>query len=315
MPVTAHRLLAGPIVRPHMDARMGDNINGPSVIEAPTWAGPALGRYYLYFADHKGTYIRLAHADRLEGPWRIHSPGCLDVADSLFCAERPAPPGPTPAWAEGGKDWLYPHVASPDVHVDRAERRIRMYFHGLLPDGTQLTRAAVSDDGLAFRALPELLGPPYFRAFRHGGWHYALAYRNVVVRSRDGVSRFERGPAPLDPATRHSAALVRGDDLHVFWTRLGEAPERIYHATLGHATMGLAGDWRDWRLSEPTEILRPEHQWEGSDLPLEPSGFGAVEGPVNQLRDPGVFEDGGRVFLFYSGAGESGIGLAELRGL
>ncbi len=57
-----------------MDARMGDNINGPSVIEAPSWAGPALGRTYLYFADHKGTYIRLAHADALEGPWRIHSP-------------------------------------------------------------------------------------------------------------------------------------------------------------------------------------------------------------------------------------------------
>jgi hypothetical protein len=185
-----------------------------------------------------------------------------------------------------------------------------MYFHGLLPDGEQMTRVAVSQDGLSFQVLPEILGPPYFRAFRHGGRHYALAFRNVVLRSRDGLSGFEPGPAPLDPATRHTAALVRGDDLHVFWTRIGEAPERIYHAT-----MDLAGDWRDWRLSEPAEILRPERPWEGGDLPLEPSVFGAVDGPVNQLRDPSVFEDGGRVFLFYGGAGETCIGLAELHGL
>ena len=44
MPVTARRLLAEPVIRPHMDARMGDNINGPSIIEAPSWAGPVPGR-------------------------------------------------------------------------------------------------------------------------------------------------------------------------------------------------------------------------------------------------------------------------------
>jgi hypothetical protein len=63
------RLRGNPIIRPHMDARMGANINGPSLIRVPDWVEHPLGTYYLYFADHKGHYIRLAYADRLEGSW------------------------------------------------------------------------------------------------------------------------------------------------------------------------------------------------------------------------------------------------------
>jgi hypothetical protein len=33
---------------------------------------------------------------------------------------------------------------------------------------------------------------------------------------------------------------------------------------------------------------------------------------VNQLRDPAIFEEDGRVFLLYAAAGERGIGLAEV---
>ena len=289
---------------------MGGNLNGPSLIRAPAWIDRPLGRYYLYFADHKGAYIRLAYADALEGPWRIHGPGALDVAESLFCVERPPAPGPTPDWAKDGLDWLYPHVASPDVHVEPDGARIRMYFHGLLPVGTQMTRIALSPDGLVFDVLPPLLGPAYVRVFRHDGWHYALAHPNLLLRSRDALAPFEPGPAPLDPATRHTAVLLRGDVLHVFWTRIGDAPERILHTTLA-----LAGDWRDWRPSEPTEVLRPELPWEGAELRPAASAPGVVDGPVNALRDPGIFENGGRVYLLYAGAGESAIGLAELSGL
>jgi len=308
--VTARRLSDQPIIRPGMDARMGGNINGPSIIKMPSWAASPLGRYHLYFADHKGRYIRLAYGDAVEGPWAMHPPGCLDVTDSLFCADRPSPPGPPPEWAKGGQDWLYPHVASPDAHVDQDQGRIRMYFHGLLADGAQMTRVGLSRDGLAFEVLPDLLGPAYFRVFRYGGWWYALAYPNVVLRSQDGLRDFETGPVPLDPATRHSAALPRGHVLHVVWTRFGDAPERIFHGTID-----LAKDWRDWRLSAPTEVLRPERRWEGGDLPLKPSVAGAAEAPVNELRDPCLFEDGGRVFLLYSGAGEGAIGIAELSGI
>ena len=85
------RLSAEPIIRPHMDRRMGSNINGPSLIRAPDWLGEPLGRYYLYFADHKGAYIRLACADTLTGPWRVYTPGTLTLEESHFATRRPDP--------------------------------------------------------------------------------------------------------------------------------------------------------------------------------------------------------------------------------
>ena len=47
------RLVDAPIIRPEMDAAMGRNIAGPSLIRVPEWLPNPLGRYYLYFADHR----------------------------------------------------------------------------------------------------------------------------------------------------------------------------------------------------------------------------------------------------------------------
>ena len=44
------RFVDNPIIDPHMDGRMGGNINGPSLIRVPDWLADPLGRYYLYFA-------------------------------------------------------------------------------------------------------------------------------------------------------------------------------------------------------------------------------------------------------------------------
>src|SRR5687767_15557512 len=87
------RFPENPIIRPNMDARMGDNINGPSLIRVPDWVERPLGRYYLYFGHHDGRYIRLAYADDLHGPWQTHKPGVLPLAASHFAG----------------------HIASPDV--------------------------------------------------------------------------------------------------------------------------------------------------------------------------------------------------------
>ena len=106
----------------------------------------------FYFADHKGTYIRVAYADDVLGPWRIHPPGSLQIQESYFLTQPPeAPPDELaklaaafdPAkWSE---DLLTgattPHIASPDVHVDPANRQIVMYFHGLEGLGRQVGKA------------------------------------------------------------------------------------------------------------------------------------------------------------------------------
>jgi hypothetical protein len=296
--IRVERLGDGPIIGPHMDARMGTNIAGPSLIRVPDWVERPLGRYYLYFADHEGTYIRLAYADELTGPWRTHEPGALQIEDSHFPTTCPPCSGP------GGG--AYAHIASPDVHVDEERREIVMYVHGRDVD-RQVTRVATSMDGLRFEARPEILGRPYFRAFEHDGYVYALAMPGWLYRSRDGLSGFRAGPQLFDDDMRHSALLKRGSTLHVFYTRAGEAPERILHATID-----LTGDWTGWLASEATEVLRPEHAWEGADLPLDPSRRGSIAVPVNQLRDPALFEEDGQVYLLYSVAGERGIALARV---
>ena len=49
----------------------------------------ALGKYYLYFADHKGDRIKLAYSDSLIGPWTVHLGGTLNLQDSYFLKETP----------------------------------------------------------------------------------------------------------------------------------------------------------------------------------------------------------------------------------
>src|SRR5262249_41917825 len=102
------RFPENPIIRPDMSPRLGENVNGPSLIRVPDWIRSPLGRYYLYFAHHRGNYIRLAYADDLHGPWLIYEPGVLPLASSGFAFK----------------------IASPDVHADTERRQLRLYFHG-----------------------------------------------------------------------------------------------------------------------------------------------------------------------------------------
>ena len=315
------RLRGNPIIRPHMDARMGTNINGPSLIRMPNWIEHPLGTYYLYFADHKGHYIRLAYADRLEGPWHTYEPGTLQLDQSHFLTTPPEVPAELwPRLAEMEKqragmvgvetpieNATAPHIASPDAHVDDERREIRLYFHGLAGCRYQVSRLARSKDGIHFQAAPEILGQSYLRLFRYQDWYYGMAMPGIFYRSKDGLSRFETGPKLFNLDMRHAGLLRRGDQLYVFWSQVGDMPERILLSTID-----LCSDWMAWEASEPTEVLRPEHAWEGSEEPLAPSIRGAIKVPVNQLRDPAVFEEDDRVFLLYTVAGESGIAIAEV---
>jgi hypothetical protein len=298
--VRARRLPGNPIIRPAMLAGAdGRNINGPSLIRVPDWVESPLGRYYLYFAHHQGQYIRLAYADRLEGPWTIYKPGVLHLTNVPACRG---------------------HIASPDAIVDHERKQIRLYFHGpARAVSGQKSFVALSKDGLHFTPRDDVLGIFYFRVFRHGDWWYALAKGGVLHRSRDGLTPFERGHNPFpggdqrrgdlnDPGPRHVALHKVGDTLWVYYTNIGDAPERILRARVQ-----LTPDWRDWRAVEPQEVLRPEYDWEGADLPIKPSTAGPSRGREHALRDPAIFVGtDGRTYLLYAVAGESGIAIAEL---
>jgi hypothetical protein len=77
--------------------------------------------------------------------------------------------------------------------------------------------------------------------------------------------------------------------------------------------VALGEDWWSWKAGLEHEVLRPHHDWEGCDLPIEPSHEGAALGRGHQLRDPYVYQEDGELFLLYSCAGESGIGVARAR--
>lgn len=291
--VWVERLAGNPILSCDPEGPQGDNVNGPSLIRVPEWVTAPLGRYYLYFAHHVGRFIRLAVADDLTGPWRVHAPGVLDVSEVAS---------------------LHDHVASPDVHVDEEARRIRMYVHGVsdpAADGEppQETCLATSRDGLCFDVDPTLLGESYFRVWTWDGWQYAVSLGGRVWRSADEGRPFERGVrlAGLPEGTRHLAVLRKGTDLWVAWSVIGDCPERLF---LGR--VDLTQDWQAWRLRDVQELLRPEHAWEGADCPLVPSRVGMVTGPAHQLRDPAFFSEDGADYLLYSVAGENGLAMARM---
>ncbi len=317
--VRIERLLDAPILTPATHPSIGENIQGPSLIRVPDWVPEALGRYYLYFADHKGRYIRLAYADDPLGPWTVHPLGSLQLEDSRFPVEPPDVPQAMIEWYEarvettkmppnsGFEELSTPHIASPDVHVNDKARMIIMYFHGLEGPGLQVSRVATSKDGLHFEAHPQILGRTYLRAFAHEGRTYAMAMPGQFYRSDDGLTDFVEGPLLFNPDMRHAALLKRGDRLYVFWTRVGHVPERILLSTLD-----LLPDWMDWSETDPVEVLRPVRDWEGADASLEPSIRSLVRGHVNQLRDPAIYLEDDGTYLLYAVAGESGIAIAEV---
>ena len=219
------RFSTNPIITPQLDDRIGTNINGPSLVRVPDWLPEPLGAYYLYFAHHKGKYIRMAYADGLEGPGTTYGPGVLDLQDSFFANSHQSH-----------------HVASPDVHVDGDRCQIRMYYHGVAQEGSQRSRVALSADGIHFEARQEVLGNWYFRVFQYGGYHYALGMPGHFYRSRDGLTEFEEGPQLFSEDMRHSALKLEGDTLRVFYSNAGDCPERILMATID-----LAPDWMEWR--------------------------------------------------------------------
>ena len=320
------RLPQNPLITPRTSASLGTNVNGPTVIRVPEWVPRPLGRYYMYFANHMGEFIRLAYADRITGPWKIHEPGVLNVRDTAMFR-----PGPDP---KETLDDFYTHVASPEILVDNPQKRIVMWFHGWWTNGerwpaepsaarawaqksgySQFTQAAISADGLQFDASPSITRTPYLRVFRHDGYYYGVSRLGRLSRSKDPLVSFELGPNPFRDGSyagriRHVALVQRGEKLHVFFTAIGDTPERVMMST-----MDLTGDWAGWRASAPVDVLQPETAYECTHLPNAPSESGDVAVPVRQIRDPFVFEENGRAYLFYSICGEQGIAAAEITGL
>ncbi|UXX79401.1 hypothetical protein N7E81_18780 [Reichenbachiella carrageenanivorans] len=328
-------------------ASQGENINGPSVIRIPKWVKKknrihAKAQYYMYFAHHAGDYIRMAWAEKIDGPWHLYQ-----IGDEVPMGDRGVLDlGDTVINLANGVVIPNNHLASPDVHVDHDNKRIIMYFHSgasTYVNGVrvrkQLTYVSTSTDGLEFYngIQPVFLGPSYFRVFSYKDQLYALDNGANPYQALDAAdpwtapegfdytnnlwnkhpeNPFQKdiedieGKSFKELRIRHTAVRVVGDELHVFYTRRGEMQERVMMSTIDLSV----GDWLNWDATyPPVEVLKPSPGWEGGDLELVRSKTSSAPEDVNQLRDPYVFEDkDGSLYLFYSGRGEDAIGMVRM---
>jgi hypothetical protein len=218
-----------PILKPYhfvstrLESKPGAIVNGPALLEVPTWVEQRLGRYYLYSSHSSGQYIRFSYADAIVGPYTLEDEGVLELSGVPHC---------------GG------YLANPYVYVDDVAQRIVLYFHcGVcLPSGAascvdsrgaqQLDRpvfVAVSRDGIEFNALPTVLFKEHLNAVRIGAWVYHFSFRKVF-RSRADELSLAAASAGATGVQLHlicstpfpfPAPLLLGDRLHLVWSHQG----------------------------------------------------------------------------------------------
>jgi len=317
------------------DFDSGENINGPSMIRIPDWiaaedrADPT-AVYYLYFAHHGGSYIRMAWAADIEGPWNLYDVGTgvaigdrgvLDLGGSTISI---------------GNGIVIPnnHLASPCAVVDDINQRIIMYFHsgstvrvnGIDISG-QKTFVATSPYGLEFYGgiEPVILGNSYFQVFEYNGNLYAFDNSGDMYMALDIDDPWTTPPGfnfendlwtllSNDPTAglsiRHTGVLIVGDELQVFYSSRGDEPERIKMSTID-----LTVGHDNWNATNPgEEIIQAELDWEGGNITPAPSESGAAPENVNQLRDPYIFRDSdGEIYLIHTARGEDSLALVLLQ--
>ena len=210
-----------------------------------------------------------------------------------------------------------------------------------------MTFCATSADGVHFSAMvwrpkipakpplsklvanlpKQYLGRFYFKTFTLRGQIYALARNNrlgAIIYRKPGsaihgepVGPWVRRPGGLLRRMRHAAVSVSRDEktLHIFYSRVGDMPEGIYLVNYNVANK----DWTKWsRIGEPRPIMTPKYRWEGATAVAMPTTYGAkshlcAASPAADIRDPCLLEtQSGRVYLFYAGGGEGGIGVTEI---
>lgn len=295
-----------PLLRIGDHAAIGTNINGPSVLRVPEWVPDPKGKFYMYFAHHTGTSIRIAVADDPLGGWRVLDAPALHLSETGFAQTQV-----THCSETGEVITEPPHIASPDVHVCEQDRQVMMFFHGLHADGRQTTQVARSRDGLSFsvEGCGGDIAPPYLKVCRVGDRFVGVTWGGEMLCADHLAGPFTKAPLRLrrpngpDLIPRHPVLGWRDGVLHCFYSSIGDCPERLWHMSAK-----TAGPMAAWAFSAPALILSPEFEWEGAGEPKAVSRIGMAQGLEHALRDPALFED----LLFYVGGGEHSIAVAHI---
>jgi hypothetical protein len=181
-----------------------------------------------------------------------------------------------------------------------------VYLHGAVPGTEQQTAVAASADGVHFAPLtPDPILPhPYLRIWRRKDAYYGVCRfgNNLgLVRSADGIAWTESQRPLLTTGDeygeydrlRHHCVRVIGDEVHLYYCTYRDPELKVEAIRL--AVIRMRGDWSTWRAERAGDALTPKLDWE-----------------CGNLRDPYVIETEGRLYMFYVGGNEAGIGLAAL---
>jgi hypothetical protein len=132
-----------------------------------------------------------------------------------------------------------------------------------------------------------------------------------LLRSTDGFQPFESPGIPNGfPGDIKHVALWRRSEtkMTVFHTVIGKSPKVIYTYSFY-----MDGEPSNWRAGVSIEIMRPEFDYEGADLPRFLLDRGAIDIRANQLRNPDNFTDDDRtIYMPYGIPGEAGTALANI---
>jgi hypothetical protein len=148
--------------------------------------------------------------------------------------------------------------------------------------------------------------------FAYQGGFYGMARLGQLLRAANPLDQFELGGSPFRDSpyagrVRHVSLLEDNGLLHIVFSAIGDAPESILYTT-----MRMTEDWNTWRIGPVSTVLTPETAYECPNLPLEKSEVGEIDRPARQLRDPALFRDQDKLYLFYTFCGEQGIAGAEV---
>jgi len=163
---------------------------------------------------------------------------------------------------------------------------------------------------LFYMSVPVFYDGHYFSIAKRGG-------STVLCRGASLLGPWEQGQV-LNEGTRHvrhGDIHIRGNHLYVFFTVIGDSPERI---VLGDIYMSQALDWKDWKLHLGPILFEPEYYHEHGSAELKMSEMGPAKGILRQLRDPHFLSDKESPkdylngLLFYTAQGEQGTAIARL---
>lgn len=271
----------------------GSNINGPSLIKVPDFIKNPLGKYYLYFGHHEGTFIRMAYSDDVTANYKIYEGGVLNLSQLNKNFNKPN------------------HLASPDVIINNENKTIIMYFH--CPYNNKLTSQstfyATSFDGLTFNVHNENILYPYFRYFTHDNEKYGLAMNKIgnssytsVMKRNFITDKFEE-ICQILPNSRHTCVTTTNKKVFICYSTVGDCPEHI-------CMCELEIDNNFIRTKNNFSLILPELQYEHSNKKPTKSEYGISRETVCQLRDPFVYVENDIAYILYTISGERGIAIA-----